>query len=85
MAVEAINAFKTSDGRLHGNEKAALEHELWLEIHSCFKDACGHDYRLDHNGIEKIIRCRKELAAILTSEQSVALYKFDTGLTESTQ
>ena len=75
MSVEQVNAYQSTDGRLHKTEKEALEHELHLHIHHVFQNTCGANYR--DISINTIIKCRKELLEVLTSDPSVALYKFE--------
>lgn len=74
MSVEHVSAYQSSDGRLHKTEKEALQHELHLRIHHVFVETHPH-YR--DIGIAMIIECRKELLEVLTSDPSVALYKFE--------
>ncbi len=66
MPVTQVNAFSTSDGRLHKDENEALKHELYLELDKVFEAAFGRHYRFDSSPLDKIITCRKELVAVLS-------------------
>lgn len=76
MSVQAVNAFETQDKRLFTNEQDALCHELHMDIHALFEK---HYRGYRDISIDTIIKLRKELVEILTSEYSVALYKFENG------